>query len=67
VNIVKISNFKFLDSERWTHRPPTCGKKPSANDNIYAEESVLKKTPLLAVGFRVKAPVTRRPPHRPVR
>jgi len=27
-----------------------CGKKPSAIDNIYAEESVSKKAPLLAVG-----------------
>jgi hypothetical protein len=27
-----------------------CGKKLSANDNIYAEESVSKKAPLLAVG-----------------
>jgi len=27
-----------------------CRKKPSANDNIYAEESVSKKAPLLAAG-----------------
>jgi len=27
-----------------------CGDKPSANDNIYAEESVSKKAPLFAVG-----------------
>jgi len=27
-----------------------CGRKPSANDNIYAENNLSKKTPLLAVG-----------------
>jgi len=26
-----------------------CGRKPSANEKIYAEDSVSKKTPLLAV------------------
>ena len=58
----EVVAYAYLGAQRQAHRPPTCGRKPSANENIYAEDNISKKTPLLAVGFQVGASVTRRPP-----